>query len=66
MSASIRNEPRFLGVRDAAIVRGVTAPTVRAWIRDARIRAVWPGGELRQLRMPVAEFERLAEQREPA
>jgi len=31
-----------------------------------RIRAVWPGGELGQLRIPVAEIERLAEQRKPA
>jgi len=65
MSGPVRNEPRFLGVRNAAIVLGVTAPTVRAWIRDERIRAVWPRGELGQLRMPVAEIERLAGQREP-
>lgn len=61
ISAPGRNESRFLSVPEAAILLGVTAPTVRAWIRDGRIRAVRPGGELGQLRVPVAEIDRLAE-----
>jgi excisionase family DNA binding protein len=53
------NAPIFLSVSDAPLRLGVTAPTLRRWIHEGRVRASRPGGDLRSLRIPVFEIGRL-------
>ena len=59
MSAHMRTEPRFLTVAQAAVALGVSAPTIRRWVKDGHLVAVQIGGPDGVLRIPEAELERL-------
>lgn len=51
---------QFVSVSEAALRLGVSAATVRRWIRAGHLAAVQPAGEQGLLRIPEAELDRLA------
>lgn len=55
---------QLIDTETAAAICGVRPPTIRAWYRKGRLRAIHPGGS-RLVRFLKHEVERLAGLREP-
>jgi excisionase family DNA binding protein len=61
MPRQTRPERRAYRVDETAEMVGVSVKTVRAWIRDGRLAAVWPSGRgpNRPVLVPASEIARL-------
>jgi excisionase family DNA binding protein len=58
---STTSTPAFLSLAEAALVIGVSAPTIRAWCRSGRLPSARPGGPAGSLRIPEQALRDLAE-----